>query len=82
MLKYNDFLLEAHFVKIEQDFINESFDSINNSIEKFLDKEFTVDTGRFEEIVLNLINRFKGQLKIVTIIVSLLFLNRRRSYLN
>jgi hypothetical protein len=72
MLKYNDFLLEAQLVKIEQDYINESFDSINDSITKFLDKEFTVDTGKFEEVVLNLLNRFKNKLKIIVIIVGLL----------
>ncbi len=72
MLKYNDFLLEAQLVKIEQDYINESFDSINDSITKFLDKEFTVDTGKFEEVVLSLLNRFKNKLKIIVIIVGLL----------
>ena len=72
MLKYNDFLLEAQLVKIEQDYINESFDSINDSIQKFLDKEFTVDTGKFEQVVLNLFNRFKNKLKIIAIIAGLL----------
>jgi len=72
MLKYNDFLLEAQLVRIEQDYINESFDSINDAIQKFLDKEFTVDTGRFEQVVLNLLNRFKNKLKIIAIIVGLL----------
>jgi hypothetical protein len=72
MLKYNDFLLEAQLVKIEQDYINESFDSINDSITKFLDKEFTVDTGKFEQVVLSLLNRFKNKLKIIAIIVGLL----------
>lgn len=72
MLKYNDFLLEVQFVKIEQDFINESFDSIYDSIQEFLDKEFTVNTGKFEQVVLNLLNRFKNKLKIIAIIVGLL----------
>ena len=72
MLKYNDFLLEAQLAKIEQDYINESFDSINDAIQKFLDKEFTVDTGKFEQVVLNLLNRFKNKLKIIAIIVGLL----------
>ena len=72
MYKYNDFLIEKQFRKWESLSLNESFDSMMDSIHKFLDKEFTFDTSRFEEKVVKLFTRFKGKVKIVTTIVSLL----------
>ena len=74
MLKYNDYLLELEFKKWEtlSEFTNEGFDSLVDRIEVFLDKEYEVDTYKFEEVVTNLFKKFKGKLKILTIIASLL----------
>ena len=51
MYKYNDFLIERQFRKWESLSLNESFDSLMDSIQKFLDKEFTLDASRFESIL-------------------------------
>jgi len=72
MYKYNDFLVEKQFKKWESLILNESFDSLMDSVSKFLDKEFTLDTSRFEEKVVKLLRRFKGKVRIVTTIISLL----------
>ena len=72
MYKYNDFLIERQFRKWESLSLNESFDSLMDSIQKFLDKEFTLDASRFETKVVKLLSRFKSKVKIVTTIISLL----------
>jgi hypothetical protein len=74
MLKYNDYLLELEFKKWEtlSELTNEGLDSLLDKIEIFLNKEFTVDTSKFEDVVLNLFKRFKGKIKILSLIASLL----------
>ena len=72
--KYNQFLLEREFNQWEflYDSTNEGFDSLMDRISSFLDKEYEVDTEKFESVVLNLFNRFKNKIGIVAIIASLL----------
>lgn len=74
MLKYNDYLLELEFKKWENlsELTNEGLDNLLDKIENFLDKEFTLDTSKFEDVVLNLFKRFKGKIKILTLIASIL----------
>jgi galactitol-specific phosphotransferase system IIB component len=74
MLRYNEYLIEIEFKKWESlsELTNEGFDSLIDRIESFLDKEYTLDTSKFEEVVLNLFKRFKGKLKILTLIASVL----------
>jgi len=74
MLRYNEYLLELEFKKWEtlSEITNEGFDSLMDRINVFLDKEYTIDSTKFEEVATNLLKRFKSKLKILTIIVSLL----------
>jgi len=72
MLNYNEYLLESQFKKWETEILNESFDSVYDSIQRFLDKEYEVDTTKFETVVANLFKRFKSKLKVISIIVGLL----------
>lgn len=73
MHKYNDFLLEKKFNKWEQLSLNENFvTSLQDNIEKFLNKEYEFDTAKFEKTVANLYYKFRNNIKIVTIITTLL----------
>jgi predicted transcriptional regulator len=46
--------------------------SLMDRINTFLNKEYEIDTTKFEEVVTNLLKRFKSKLKIITIIASIL----------
>ena len=63
MLKYNEYLLEIEFKKWEflSESTNEGFNSLMDRIDAFLDKEYEINTGKFEEVVLSLLNRFKNK---------------------
>lgn len=74
MLNWNEYLLELEFKKWESlsEATNEGFSSLMDRIDAFLDKEYEINTDKFEEIALNLLKRFKGKIKILTIIATLL----------
>ena len=74
MHNYHDFLLEAQFAKWDyfEESLDEGLDSFIESIQKFLDKEFEVNTKTFEETVAKLVKRFKGKIKTLTIIAGIL----------
>lgn len=74
---YSNFSQELEFKKWEELSLleNEGLSSLNNSIQKFLDKEYEINIGNienFENIALNLINRFKKNIKILGIISVIL----------
>jgi hypothetical protein len=74
MLKYNRFILEKEFNHWEflYNSSNESFDTLSDKIDNFLSKEYEVDVDKFKDKVLNLFNRFKNKIGILSIITSLL----------
>jgi hypothetical protein len=74
MYKYNQFILEKEFNHWEflYDSTNEGFDTLMDKINSFLDKEYEVNTEKFEETVLNLFNRFKNKIGIASLIAGLL----------
>ena len=69
MYNYKDFIIESQFKKWES--LNENKESLMDSISKFLDKEYTIDTSRFEIIVGNLFKRFKNRGFILTTIATI-----------
>lgn len=74
MYKYQDFVLESRLDHLEflSQTLNEGLGSFSDEIQKFLDKEFQLDTTRFEESVKKLLQRFKGKSKILSIITGIL----------
>ena len=74
MLKWNDYLLELEYKKWEtlSETSNEGLNTLFNRIEKFIDKEYEIDTEKFEEVILNLFKRFKGKVKVLSIIATIL----------
>ena len=73
MYNYNSFIQESQFHEWEElDLVNEDMNSLMQPIQEYLDKEFEVNTSKFEESVVKLYQRFKGKLKILAMITSLL----------
>lgn len=74
MLKYNSFILEKEFEHWEflYNSSNENFNTLTDKIDNFLSKEYEVDVDKFKDKVVNLFNRFKNKIGILSIITSLL----------
>jgi hypothetical protein len=74
MLKWNDYLLELEYKKWEtlSESSNEGLNSLSDRIENFINKEYEIDTEKFEEVVLNLFKRFKDKVKVLSIIATIL----------
>lgn len=71
-MNYNEFLLESQFKRLEILYINENFDSFMDSIANFLNREFSVNTSGVEGKIIKLFRKFKGKIKILSLIVTLL----------
>ncbi len=78
MLRYEGFLLENKYQSWEK--LNElkEFDNLMYSLSAYLEKEYSKGVDRFTQIVINLFKRFKNNVKIVSIIISIL----STSYMN
>jgi hypothetical protein len=74
MYRYNQFLLEKEFKHWEflYDSTNEGLSKLLDRLDAFLYKEYEVDVDKFKDKVVNLFNRFKNKIGILSIITSLL----------
>lgn len=72
MLNWNNYLIELELEKLYSlsEVTNEGFDSFMNKLDAFLAKE--VEVPNFEEIVINLLKKFKNKIKFLIIIGTLL----------
>lgn len=74
MYKYQDFVLESKLDRLEflSQNLNEGFGSFYDEVQKFLDKEYEIDSDRFEQTVKRLLEKFKGKTKILAVVAGLL----------
>lgn len=72
MLKYEGFIFESKCQSWEKLYELKEFDNLMDSLSDYLEKEYSKGIDRFTEKVINLLKRFRNNIRIITTVVSLL----------
>lgn len=72
MLKYDGFIFESKCQSWEKLYELKEFDNLMDSLSDYLEKEYSKGIDKFSDKVINLLKRFKNNVKIITTVASLL----------